>query len=149
MVVEKETKITHFHPISIDTAISVNIICRQLIKGNNWQESKNAVLPYLKTKEIISILTKSRHITDKLDKGGFAPHVLDAAFYFIETTSSFDAALSTSLSFAGGANFCPVLVGAFAGALYGEKAILNSYWKHEEEQFVKRVEKVANELALL
>ncbi len=36
---------------------------------------------------------------------------------------SFQSALDASVSFAGSANYCPVLVGAFAGARWGRVAV--------------------------
>jgi ADP-ribosylglycohydrolase len=53
------------------------------------------------------------------DRGGRSPLVLYAALYFLCTTQSFNDACNASIAFAGGANFCPVLVGSIGGALYG------------------------------
>merc|ERR1712139_391529 len=58
--------------------------------------------------------------------GGFCPDVLTAAAHFIAigvASSSFDAALSPSLEFAGPDNYCPVLAGALGGALFGVQSI--------------------------
>jgi ADP-ribosylglycohydrolase len=70
-----------------------------------------------------------RHCAGFLDQdgpgnnGGFAPDVLRAALYFVGTSACFAEALDRSLAFAGAANYCPVLVGAVAGARWGASAV--------------------------
>jgi len=85
-----------------------------------------------------------------LDSGGFAPDVLRTSLYFVEQSSDFDTALDPSLTFAGAANYCPVLVGALAGARYGASTIslhhLNSN-KMINADLVARISKVADDLA--
>jgi ADP-ribosylglycohydrolase len=56
--------------------------------------------------------------------------VLRAAVYFVGTSGSFAEALERSLVFAGPANYCPVLVGAIAGARWGASAITQSSLTH-------------------
>ena len=51
-----------------------------------------------------------------LSRSGFAPDALRAAVHFTGASESFDAALAAALRFAGPGNYCPVLVGAVAGA---------------------------------
>ena len=58
-----------------------------------------------------------------LSPGGFAPEVLRAVVHFVAHHHSFTDALGASLTFAGPANYCPVLVGAVAGARWGAVAI--------------------------
>ena len=48
---------------------------------------------------------------------GFAPDVLRTALYFVENSRDFNSALDPSLTFAGSANYCPVIVGALAGTV--------------------------------
>jgi hypothetical protein len=45
----------------------------------------------------------------------YAPEVLTAAVYFLNRYPP-DTALAAAKAFAGGANYCPVLVGAIGGA---------------------------------
>jgi hypothetical protein len=54
-----------------------------------------------------------------------APHV-----HFVARHDSFGEALSESLSFAGPANYCPVLVGAIAGARWGASSVAESDLLH-------------------
>merc|ERR1719161_1393853 len=61
-----------------------------------------------------------------ISNGGFCPDVLAATVRFVSlgaASSSFDAALSASLKFAGPSNYCPVLVGALTGAVFGASHI--------------------------
>jgi hypothetical protein len=48
---------------------------------------------------------------------------LRATVHFVAGHDSFADALGASLAFAGPANYCPVLVGAVAGARWGATAI--------------------------
>jgi hypothetical protein len=57
--------------------------------------------------------------TKPTHREGHAPLVLEAALHFVIHSSTFDEALNGSLRFAGPANFCPVLVGAIGGCLWG------------------------------
>eukprot|EP00455_Lapot_gusevi_P015228 TRINITY_DN17690_c0_g1_i3.p1 TRINITY_DN17690_c0_g1~~TRINITY_DN17690_c0_g1_i3.p1 ORF type:complete len:385 (-),score=57.38 TRINITY_DN17690_c0_g1_i3:374-1408(-) len=88
-------------------------------------------------------------VTDRgdLDQGGFAPRVLQAALYFVSTSPDYGTALSRSLNFAGQANFCPVLVGAFAGARFGKGQIRKLHLAHLGAALLQRVERCAEELA--
>lgn len=49
-------------------------------------------------------------------RGGHAPRCLADALWFVDRAEGFDAALDPALEFAGPENYCPVLVGAIAGA---------------------------------
>ena len=53
-----------------------------------------------------------------------------AALHFVGTSGCFAEALERSLAFAGPANYCPVLVGAIAGARWGASAIMPSSLAH-------------------
>jgi hypothetical protein len=58
-----------------------------------------------------------------LSPGGYAPEVLPAAVHFVTLNECFPDALGDSLDYAGPANYCPVLVGAMAGARWEAPAI--------------------------
>jgi ADP-ribosylglycohydrolase len=78
-------------------------------------------------------------------RGGFAPEVLRASVYFVGSSSSFSEALQQSLTFAGPANYCPVLGGAIAGARWGYTAIPASALPYVE--ILGRAESCAHGLA--
>ena len=58
-----------------------------------------------------------------LSPDGFVREVLRAVVHFVAHHDAFADALGASLTFAGPANYCPVLVGAVAGARWGAVAI--------------------------
>ena len=68
-----------------------------------------------------------------------------AAVYFIGTSACFPEALERSLSFAGPANYCPVLVGAVGGARWGASAIPQQSLAHVD--ILPRVKATAEALA--
>ncbi len=147
--VRLESILTHAAPLSCDVSKAVNIICRALILGYPWEESLKLAKERSGEKETIDAIQYILEIGDNkkkvnpslsLDRGGYAPKVLQAALYFVHTYDFFEEALSNSLKFAGGANYCPVLVGSIAGARYGAKEVLLSKeYGHREN--LKRVEK--------
>ena len=54
----------------------------------------------------------------------------EAALFFVNHNDSFGGAMSDALSFAGPANYAPVLVGALAGARFGYEAIPRALLAH-------------------
>jgi len=141
--VKGEASITHQHQLSYEVALATNVICRELIKGTKWTDAIHIAKKSLKDPTILDA-PKS---VQQLDTGGFAPEVLKAAIYFVETTSNFSEAVHNAIKFAGEINFCPVLVGAFAGALYGVNAIAKEELEHVSDSLKSRLVKAANSLA--
>ena len=80
-----------------------------------------------------------------LNRDGFAPDVLAAAVYFVESNTAFDAALDGSLEFAGPDNYCPVLVGSIGGAKWGVGSISHRMLGHCD--ILPRARSVAQNLA--
>jgi len=70
-------------------------------------------------------------------------------FFAKQTDKDFTTILHESIAFAGSANFCPVLVGALAGAHFGFKAASMSEndFGHCSQDLRQRVELVASALA--
>ena len=79
----------------------------------------------------------------KLSRGGFCVHSLEAALFFVGSSDSFDAAVRQSLEFAGPDNYCPVLVGALAGARFGAQAIPGRFLDGCREGVVGRCRRAA------
>ena len=116
----REARLTHQHPLAGDVAAAVVVLCRALIRGKPWDEA--LVLARAgRLRQTVEALDGNNR--SPLSTGGFAPEVLRAACHFVARHDSFTDALSASLSFAGSANYCPVLVGAIAGARWGATAI--------------------------
>ena len=105
-----EAGLTHHDPLAGEIAAAVNKLCRALIRGAAWDVALRRCGSFAGQE-------------GPGNNGGFAPDVLRAALYFVGTSACFTEALERSLAFAGPANYCPVLVGAIAGARWGASAI--------------------------
>ncbi len=127
-----EAGLTHHDPVAGEIAATVNKLCRALIRGHAWDMALRQCGGF------------AGH-EGPGNNGGFAPDVLRAAVFFVGTSGSFTEALERSLAFAGPANYCPVLVGAIAGARWGASAIPPSSLAHVE--ILPRVQATADALA--
>ena len=78
------------------------LLCRYLIEGNSWAESKKKVKQNEDLKFTWIKIEKAN-----LNNGGYVLDVMHSAIFFLDRKNS----LETSLSFAGSANYCPVIVG--------------------------------------
>ena len=133
-----ESRLTHYSPISQGCCAFFVSICRLLIEGEPWHLVVEK-LPQLATLlcptdpsmhgKILSALSPST-AADTLSNGGFCPDVIQAALFFVNRNDSFGGAMSDALSFAGPANYAPVLVGALAGARFGYEAIPRALLAH-------------------
>jgi ADP-ribosylglycohydrolase len=122
-----ESRLTHYSPISQDCCVFFSCICRLLIEGEPWH-SVVEKLPQLATalcpsepsmrERVMSALSGST-AASSLSRGGFCPDVIQAALLFVNRHATFAGAMAEALSFAGPANYSPVLVGALAGARFG------------------------------
>ena len=127
-----EAGLTHHDPVAGEIAATVNKLCRALIRGVAWDVALRQCGGFAGQE-------------GPGNNGGFAPDVLRAAVYFVGTSGSFAEALERSLAFAGPANYCPVLVGAIAGARWGASAIPPSCLAYVE--ILSRVQATADALA--
>ncbi|ELR11124.1 uncharacterized protein ACA1_387230 [Acanthamoeba castellanii str. Neff] len=145
-----ETKITHVHQLAVESAVASSRICRELIQGSTWDNAISKTRELLKSMnashEVLTALNPANTERCSLDRGGtsewsailsvilsFAPDVLRTALYFVENSRDFNSALDPSLTFAGSANYCPVIVGALAGARYGRSAIHEAHFTSNRE----------------
>jgi len=138
----QEAKLTHEHGLAGDISAAVVVLCRALIRGAAWSEALEvaAVARQPATQAAMSLA-----IRPALKSGGFAPDVLRAGIFFVDRHSSFEAALSEGLRFAGPANYCPVLVGSIAGARWGASEIVTDGYPRRE--ILRRVLEVSQELS--
>lgn len=109
-----EAALTHTHALAGDVAAVVVVLSRRLLRGVAWSQLEiDAIAP-----------------DDTPSTGGFAPDVLGAALWFHRRARAFGDTLTNALRFAGGANYCPVLVGALGGARWGAAAIDPAHLEH-------------------
>ena len=132
-VCDLESEVTHYSPQSKAACRVVNVICRLLITSTFDSldgclrylcENPHLISPDFTTRfKVESMLQrhieKEKRSLSSLDRGGYSINTLDTALYFVRSTSSFESAMKKSVAFAGCGNYCPVLVGPIAGALYG------------------------------
>ena len=127
-----EARLTHHDPVAGDIAVAVNRLCRSLIRGATWDV-------------VLRQCGACEGQEGPGNNGGFARDVLRAALHFVGSSASFAEALERSLAFAGPANYCPVLVGAIAGARWGVSAIPQAALAHVD--ILPRVRATAEALA--
>ena len=104
----QEARITHYHPDAGNCSAVMVLLCRYLIEGNSWDNSKALVS---KNEKMKSTWIKIKNAN--LNKGGFVLDVMHSAFHFLDG----EDALNSSLTFAGPANYCPVIVGVLQGII--------------------------------
>jgi ADP-ribosylglycohydrolase len=127
-----EAGLTHHDPVAGEIAATVNKLCRSLIRGVGWDVALRQCDGF------------DGH-EGPGNNGGFAPDVLRAALHFVGMSGHCAEALEKSMAFAGPANYCPVLVGAIAGARWGASAIPASSLAHVD--VLPRVRVAAESLA--
>jgi ADP-ribosylglycohydrolase len=113
-----EASLTHFSAVAGQIAGLVNLICRRLLKGDEWND---AIKTAFSTAP--DLFGEIREIQDQYKQGpllnryrplAYSPNTLNTSLYCITDADSFEDALK-------GANkiethYCPTLVGIFAGA---------------------------------
>ena len=130
----EQASMTHAHPLAGDAAAAVALLIRALISSDCWAAALAGLGPQL---------LPAHSPREGLDAGGFSPHVLHAALHFVSGAASFDGALDAAVSFAGAANYCPVLVGALAGARWGASAVPPAALAHCSRADLDRVDRAA------
>lgn len=127
-----EASLTHYDPLAGEVAAAATVLCRALLRGDGWGVALRRVGGFAAPDGPGS-------------NGGFAPDVLRATLHFVGSSACFTEALDRSLAFAGPSNYCPVLVGAVAGARWGASAVPPPALAHLE--ILPRVRAVADALA--
>jgi len=141
-VAVQEASLTHKHIWAGDVASATVVLCRNLIRGVDWVTALQNAVEGRAAQTRQALQTNSKLA---LKKGGLAPDVLTAAVYFINKGKSFVEALNEAITFAGPANYCPVVVGAIGGAKWGDDNIPRSELSHCD--ILHRVQTVADLLA--
>ncbi len=111
--VKADAELTHYDPLAGDVAAAVAVLCRMLIDGESWQEAKPIAADGRLPETAAAIVGGDGALPND---GGYAPEVLHAAIHFLDAFGP-DVGLIEAKAFAGGANYCPVLVGAIGGVM--------------------------------
>lgn len=136
----EQSLITHTHPHAVSTAVAFNLICRALINGKTLEESLAEAREHVPEWNVRRVLTMDTREKSQISADGLSPLTLEAALWFMINCKGFHNTLYQSLDFAGNANYCPVLVGAMAGILYGYEDIKQEDIEHKETRaIVERV----------
>jgi len=98
----QEARITHYHPDAGNCSGVMLLLCRYLLKGYSWDESKDLVS---KNEDVKATWINIQNAD--FNNGGYVLDVMHSAFHFLDR----EDALNNSLTFAGPANYCPVIVG--------------------------------------
>ena len=134
--------ITHRDPLAGDVGAAGVELCRSLIKG---LDLASAIQRATTGREAITRAALLAGADEPMNNRGFAPDVLRSALFFVSAHTGFAVALEAAVAFAGPANYCPVLVGALAGARWGAAAIPPELVSHCG--ILARVQTVAEQLA--
>ena len=98
----QEARITHYHSDAGNCSAVMVLLCRHLLEGHSWEETKKLVSENIELKETWESIQKAN-----LNNGGYVLDVMHSAIFFLDNEDS----LKRSLDFAGPANYCPVIVG--------------------------------------
>ena len=98
----EEALITHQHPDAGNCSAVMALLCRYLLEGYTWDDSKKLIY---ENKQIKSTWIDIQNAS--FNKGGYVLDVMYTAIQFLDM----DDSLENSLAFAGPENYCPVIVG--------------------------------------
>jgi len=133
------TASTHHHILAQDAAVATARLCRKLICGRSMEQALSSICGGLDPEIQASVENAESAVAGR---GGYSPDTLQSALHFVATRESFETALNDALEFAGAPNYCPVLVGAIAGARWGSREIDARYLDHCRDR--ERIEMAAN-----
>lgn len=138
----QEARLTHWDSLAGDVSAAVVVLCRALVRGEAWEAALREAAGQC---GVCNLKLQSGAPDSPLSRTGFAPEVLRAAVFFAGDSSDPATALTRSFEFAGRANYCPVLVGAIAGARWGASRIPPSLLR--SDPILARVHRAADALA--
>lgn len=138
----QEAKLTHWDPLAGNVSAAVVLLCRALVRGEEWD---TCLLKAGKYCDVLNQGSWQGRAVPPISRSGLAPEVPRAAVLFVGTSPDLETALARSGEFAGPANYCPVLVGAIGGARWGASRIPQAWLKRGA--ILQRVESVADALA--
>lgn len=116
-IAKEEAKITHFHPDAGNGSAIVVMLCRYLLEGKTWEESKLLVSGNNLLKKPWQCINNAEIRPD-----GYIFNVLCSALHFLDNENS----LENAKKFAGAANYCPVIVGLISKIRISKKLKLPS-----------------------
>eukprot|EP01130_Rhizamoeba_saxonica_P006841 TRINITY_DN2740_c0_g1_i2.p1 TRINITY_DN2740_c0_g1~~TRINITY_DN2740_c0_g1_i2.p1 ORF type:complete len:129 (-),score=28.40 TRINITY_DN2740_c0_g1_i2:65-451(-) len=120
-------------------------MCRSIIRGNSLDIAIENALKHVSEDDIKTAYNYDVKY-EELSKDGYAPNVLQSTLYFVKNNNNFNDTLEESLIFAGSENYCPVLVGILAGAMYGYTDISSDMCSHIDYRLEAQFKFIENQL---
>ena len=124
-----EASLTHFSATAGQVSGLVNLICRRLLKGDDWDiavKTAFSTAPNL-LGEIREIQNRYKHdaVLNARGHPAYAPNTLHTSLHCVTNADSFENALKRANEIE--KQYCPILVGLLAGARWGvPKSMLDS-----------------------
>jgi ADP-ribosyl-[dinitrogen reductase] hydrolase len=111
----QEAKLTHFDPIARDVSAAVALTIRYLLNESGGGDLASLVRAGRGRLPVTQAALEGGTI-QPIKPSGYAPDALQAAIYFLQSSTSLEEALERSIRFAGPENYCPILVGAIGAS---------------------------------
>ena len=136
------SSITHSHPRSKIGCGYLNMIIRQLIKGETLETAMDfaniEMKPYIPEAELdnySSIIDKSilNANEDDIQSSSYIIHTLEASLYCVQQTNNFSDAVLKAVNLGDDTDTTACITGALAGIMYGRKQIPNKWIDHLAE----------------
>jgi ADP-ribosyl-[dinitrogen reductase] hydrolase len=121
----KQSQITHYSTISAASCELLSLMLVYLISGNDWKAAKEVAVEEVKLGEAKYLTTEAWKIRAEstISSTGFVLHTMEAAFWAVENSSSFEDCLVKAVNLGDDADSVGAVAGQLAGALYGVSAI--------------------------
>jgi len=115
-----EAKLTHYSSLAGEVAVIVNLICRSLLKNEDWSDAVNSAfsVPNLHD-DIKNVLLRFRRWPNPVVEthAAYAPTVLNAALHYVDASKNSAQAIANA--YAKDKHYCAPIVGILAGARWG------------------------------
>ena len=122
---EKQSQITHYSSKSSSSCEMLSLMLVCLISGKDWQTAKEFVSKELVSTEVNYLTGEDWHNRSEhtIKSTGFVLHTMEAAFWAVENSSSFEECLIKAVNLGDDADSVGAVAGQLAGALYGVSSI--------------------------
>ncbi len=137
-----EARLTHFSQAAGQVAGLVNLICRRLLKGDEWNDAVKTA--FSSTIDLLGEIREiqQRYEHDKVLKSqghpAYAPNTLHTTLYCVTHATSFEDAINLANQI--DPEYCPVLIGILAGARW---AVPQSMLVNSQQSTLKEIRQVA------
>lgn len=140
----QDAQLTNLSPQAGQVSGIVNLICRHLIKGNDWNDAIEYAFdnaPRNLSSDIREIQTRYKDdiVLNNHRGPAFAPNVLHTTLYCVTHSTSFADALKIASVIE--RDYCPTLVGLLAGARWSVPKSTLDTWNNDQMNRLKQISK--------